>query len=58
MSIELVILTISSSATPFPFCLQSFPASKSFPVSQLFTSGGQSTGASVSASDLPMNIQD
>ena len=48
-------LTISSSAAPFPFCLQSFPASWSFPVSQLFTSGGQSIGDS--ASVLPMNIQ-
>ena len=37
---------------------QSFPAPGSFPVSQLFTSGGQSTGASTSASVLPMNIQD
>ena len=42
---------------PFSFCLQSFPASGSFPVSQLFTSGGQSIGASASASILPMNIQ-
>ena len=48
--------TISSSVVPF-FCLQSFPASGSFPVSQLFTSGGQSPGASASASVLPMNIQ-
>ena len=47
-------LTISSSAAPFSFCLQSFPASDSFPVSLLFTSGGQSIG--VSASVLPMNI--
>ena len=39
-------------------CPQSFPASGSFPVSRLFTSGGQSTGASASASVLPMNIQD
>ena len=39
-------------------CLQSFPASGSFLRSQLFTSGGQSTGASPSASALPMNIQD
>ena len=37
--------------------LQSFPVSGSFPVSQLFTSGGQSIGASESASALPMNIQ-
>ena len=48
--------TISSSVAPFSSCLQSFPASGSFPVSQLFTSGGQSIGAS--ASVLPMNIQD
>ena len=50
--------TISSSAPPFSSCLQSFPASGSFPVSQLFESGGQSTGASASASVLPVNIQD
>ena len=48
--------TISSSVTCFSSCPQSFPASGSFPVSQLFTSGGQSIGAS--ASVLPMNIQD
>ena len=42
---------------PFSFCLQSFPASGSFPTSQLFTPGGQSIGASASASILPMNIQ-
>ena len=47
-------LTISSSVVPFS-CLQSFPASGSFPVSQLFASGGQSIGAS--ASVLPMKIQ-
>ena len=39
-------------------CLQSFPASGSFPMSQLFTSGGQSIGASASESVLPMTIQD
>ena len=50
--------TISSSVIPFSSCLQSFPASGSFPVSWLFTSGGQSTGVSASASVLPMNIQD
>ena len=50
-------LTISSSAAPFFFCLQSFPASGSFPVSRLFASGDQNIGASVSASVLPMNIQ-
>ena len=49
--------TISSSETPFSFCLQSFSASRSFPVSQLFTSGGQSIGTSTSASVLPTNIQ-
>ena len=43
---------------PFSSCLQSFPASGSFPMSQLFTSGGQSIGFSASASVLPMNIQD
>ena len=42
---------------PFSSCLWSFPASGSFPVSQLFTSGGQRIGASTSASFLPMNIQ-
>ena len=50
--------TISSSVIPFSSCLQSFPASVSFQMSQLFASGGQSTGASASASVLPMNIQD
>ena len=49
---------ISSSATPFSSCPQSFLASGSFPVSQLFTSGGQYTGASTSASILPVNSQD
>ena len=49
--------TISSSVTPFSWCPQSFPASGSFPISQLFASGGQSIGASASASILPMNIQ-
>ena len=50
--------TISSSVIPFSWCLQSFPASGSFPENQFFTSGGQSIGASASASVLPMNIQD
>ena len=50
--------TISSSVVPFSSCLQSFPASGSFPVSQLIISGGQSIGASASASVLSMNIQD
>ena len=50
--------TISSSVIPFSSCLQSFPASESFPMSQLFVSGGQSIGALASVSVLPMNIQD
>ena len=50
--------TISSSVIPFSSHLQSFPASESFQVSQLFTSGGQSIGVSASASVLSMNIQD
>ena len=50
--------TISSSVVPFSSCPQSFPASESFQISQLFTSGGQSIGVSASASVLPMNIQD
>ena len=49
--------TISSSVIPFSSCLQSFPASASFPVSWLCVSGGQSIGTSASASVLPMNIQ-
>jgi len=49
---------ISSSVIPFSSCLQSFPASGSFQMSQLFASGGQSIAASASASVLPMNIQD
>ena len=50
--------TISSSVVPFSSCLQSFPASGSFLMSQFFASGGQSTGVSASTSVLPMNIQD
>ena len=50
--------TILSSVFPFSSYLQSFPASGSFPMSQFFTSGGQSIEASASASILPMNIQD
>ena len=50
--------TISSSVIPFFSCLQSFPASGSFPMSQYFASGGHSIGASASASVLPVNIQD
>ena len=42
---------------PLPSCPQSFPASGSFPMSQIITSGGQSTGASALGSVLPMNIQ-
>ena len=49
---------ISSSVIPFSSHLQSFPESGSFPVSQLFTSDGQSSGASALASVLPMDIQD
>ena len=49
---------ISASVIPFSFHLQSFPASESFQMSQIFTSGGQSIGVSASASVLPMNIQD
>ena len=49
--------TILSSVSPFSSCLQSFPASGSFPVSQLFASGSQSIAASYSASVLPKNIQ-
>ena len=48
--------TISSSVVPFSSCLQSFPATGSFPMIQLFTSGGWITGVSTSASVLPMNI--
>ena len=50
--------TISSSVIPLSSCPQSFPASGSFPMSQLFASGGQSIGVSASASVLPMNTQD
>ena len=50
--------TISSSVIPFSSCLQSFPASGSFPMSQFFASGGQSIGVSDSASVVQMNIQD
>ena len=58
-------ITISTTTAPFSSCLQSFPASESFPMSQFFgkeleakESGGQSIGVSASASVLPMNIQD
>ena len=49
---------ISSSVIPFSSCPQSLPASESFPMSQLFASGGQSIGVSASASVLTMNIQE
>ena len=49
---------ISSSVVPFSSCPQSFPSSGSFPMSQLFASGGQSIGVSASTSVLPMNTQD
>ena len=49
---------IQPSVVPFSSCLQSFPASGSFPMSQFCASGGQSIGVSASASVLPMNIQD
>ena len=51
-------LTILSSVIPFSSCPQSFPASGSFQMSQLFASGGQSIGVSASTSVLPMNTQD
>ena len=51
-------LTISSSVIPFSSRLQSFPASRSFQMSQFLASSGQSIGVSASASALPMNIQD
>ena len=50
--------TISSSVVPLSSCLEPFPASGSFQMSQFFTPGGQSIGVSASASVLPMNIQD
>ena len=50
--------TISSSVVPCSSCLQSFPASESFPMNQFFASGGQSIGVSASASVLPVNSQD
>ena len=51
-------LTISSSVIPFSSCLQSFPTSGSFQMSQLFTLGGENIGVSASTSVLPMNTQD
>ena len=50
--------TISCTVIPFSSWLKSFPATRSLPVSQFFTSGGQSIGVSASASVLPMDIQD
>ena len=50
--------TSSSSVVPFSSCPQSFPASGSFPMSQLFTSGGQSIGVSTSTSVFPINAQE
>ena len=50
--------TISSTVVPFFYCLQYFPTSGSFPISQFFTSGSQSNGVSASASVLQMNIHD
>ena len=50
--------TISTYVIPFSSCLQSFPASGSFPVGSLFTSGGQSVGISASVSVLPVDTQD
>ena len=57
-SIQWSHATISSPVVLFSSCLQFFPASGSFPMSQFFTSAGQSIGVSTSASVLPMNIQD
>ena len=58
LSIELVMpFKHLSSVIPFSSCLQSCPASESFPMSQFFASDGQSIGISASASVLPMNIQ-
>ena len=57
-SIKSVMPAISSSVVPFSSCPQSLPASESFPMSQLFAWGGQSTGVSALASVLPMNTQD
>ena len=61
MSIELVVTSnhlILLLVVPFSYCLQSFPASGPFPMSQLFASGGQSIGVSASKSVLPVNTQD
>ena len=58
MPIESVMPSNHLILIPFSSCLQSFPTSVSFPVSQFFLSGGQSIAASASAAVLPMNIQD
>ena len=59
MSIELMMPSnLSSSVAPFSSCPQSFPASGSFPMSQLFASGGQNTGVLASTSVFPVNSQD
>ena len=50
--------TFPSSVIPFPYCLQSFPKSGSFPIGHFFASGGPSIGVSASALVFPMNIQD
>ena len=50
--------TISSSVIPFSSCLQSFPVSESFPITQLFASGGQNIGVSASTSVFPINTRD
>ena len=57
MSIELVMLSNHLILCYYSFCLQSFPAAGSFPMSQLFTSGGQCIGVSASTLVLPMSIQ-
>ena len=58
MSIDSVMLSNLLILSSFSSCLQSFPTSGSFSMSQFFPTGGQSIGASASASVLPMNIQD
>jgi len=58
LSNHLILISSHLISALFSSCLQSFPASGSFPMSQLFTSGGWSIGASASASVLPKNIQD
>ena len=55
---SMILPAISSSVVPFSSCFQSCPASRSFPLSQFFTSGGQNIGSSALASVLPVNTQD